>query len=317
MAFVVNDKLIAERLANDLERARAERVDSLEKLSSGQVFTASDPQPSERALAEGLEYRLRSLASSKSNINDAVSLLQTAESSMSEINNMITRMKEINVAASNTTMNDRERRYLFIEYEALYDEINRVAVTTEFNGIPLLNGASDKVPEVLRFRVDTPFRPNEGDASPNTEDGTDINVISFDAIKHVVATATGLGLKSAKELLLDAADDNKFDLDDVNELMEPEDDENFSTVYDEAVATLATQRAIYGSMQARLNRASDFIEVYSENIAAAKSKIADVDYAREVARLANNQILLQARTGLLAQNNANSSLTLNLLSTLR
>ena len=315
MAFVVNDKVIAEKLNLQLDRTRREHVDSLEKLSSGQVFTSADPRPSERALAENLEYRLRSLAASKRNVNDAVSLLQTAESSMSVITDMVSRMKEINVAASNTTMDDRERRYLFIEYEALFDEVNRIALTTEYNGIPLLNGASEKVPEALTFRIDTPVRPTEGDGV--ADDVTDLNSISFPGIKQVIATPSGLGLKSAKELLIDSAEGGKFDIEAVNEMMTPENDDEFSTVYDQALGTLSVQRAIYGAMQSRLDRSREFMDVYQENIAAAKSKIADTDYAREVARMAQTQIMMQATTGLLAQSNTNASLTLNLLNTLR
>src|SRR5690606_9874093 len=147
--------------------------------------------PSERALAEGLEFRLRSLAASKRNINDAVSLLQTAESSMSEIGNMMVRMKEINVAASNTTLTDSERRYLFIEYEALYDEINRIAHTTEFNGLPILNGAAENAPESLIFHIGDQFFGDDDD---------DLNALVFENFDAITATTEGLGLKSARDL---------------------------------------------------------------------------------------------------------------------
>ena len=305
-------KVDSQKILNSLEDAQRKRSDTLEKLSSGTVFTSADPRPSERAIAEGLEFRLRSLSASKRNVNDAISLLQTAESSMSEINNMVSRMKEINVAAASTTMTDRERRYLFIEYQALHDEMTRIAETTEFNGIPLLNGASDKAPETLIFRLDAPFSPEGG--SPDIED--DLSVISFEGIKSVVATAEGLGIQSAAEILVDATEEEGVSIEDVAELMVPEDEDLFSTVYDEALARLSTQRAIFGGMQERMNRALDFIDVYQENIAAAKSKIADTDYAREVVNLAQQTILTQASTGVLAQSNFNSALTLNLLSSL-
>lgn len=308
MAFVISEKVISEQLTHQLEKTRQENADSLEKLSSGKVFTAMDPRPADRALAEKLEFRLRSLSASKKNINDAISLLQTAEQGFDEINNIMTRMKEINVTAASTTLNDRDRRYLFIEYEALYDEINRIATTTEFNGIPLLNGLSEKAPERLIFRLDDPFN-SEG----LLEADDDVNVIRFDGLDRVVATTEGLGLSSAKELLMDSEEEGGIELEDAEELMLPEDDDLYATSYDQGLAILSTHRAIYGAMQERLNRALDYNAVYQENIAAAKSKIADTDYAAEVTKMAQNNILIQATTGLLAQNNQNASLALSLI----
>ena len=307
MAFVVNNKVVASKLIRQLDKSKNQNIDSLEKLSTGTVFTSGDPKPSERAVAEGLEFRLRSLAASKKNINSAVSLIQTAESGLQEVNNMLTRMKEINVAASSTTLSDRDRRYLFIEYEALYDEINRVATTTKFNGVPLLNGNSPEVPDNLVFRLDDPVG-EEGSA-----DGEDINTLSFAGIKDVVATAEGLGLKSSREILADSDEEEGLEIEDVEELMYPEDSDLFETVYDEALSKLSTQRAIFGAMHSRLHMAISYNEVATENIAAAKSKIADTDYATEVAKLAQNNILIQATTGLLSHNNENASMVLGLV----
>ena len=81
MAFNIKDRGLQANLERNVAKNQADNADSMEKLASGTIFTRSDPQPAERALAEGLEFKLRSLASSKRNINSAVSLLQAAESS--------------------------------------------------------------------------------------------------------------------------------------------------------------------------------------------------------------------------------------------
>ena len=308
MAFVINNKVIAERLIGKLNKAQKDNTDSIEKLSSGKVFTSQDTRPAERAIAEGLEYRLRSLTAAKKNINDAVSLIQTAESGFEEINNIMVRMKEINVAASSTTLSDFDRRFLFVEYEALYDEINRIATTTEFNGLPLLNGEDERVPEALVFRLDDPQ-----ESELNQDNDEDINAIRFEGVKNVVVTAEGLGLNSARDLLLESDEEEGISIEDAEELMEPDDDEIFSTIYEEALTKLSTQRSIFGAMQTRLQKAMDYNSVYAENIEAAKSKIADTDYATEVTRMAHNNILIQATTGLLAHNNDNSHQVLNLV----
>ena len=236
MAFKIHDRANSDKLSRILGKAKKENSDSLEKLSSGEVFTKNDPRPADRALAERLELRLRRLAASKRNINDAISLLQTAEEGFTEINNMMTRMKEINIAAASTTVDDRDRRYLFIEYEALFDEINRISLTTEFNGIPLLNGQSDRVPEALVFRVDDPT------ILPEYDGDTDINIIQFEGVKDVNVTTDGLGIRSARELLDDSAEEGGIELEDVQELLEPDDSDVFATVYEEAQSRLSAQR---------------------------------------------------------------------------
>ena len=305
MGFNISDKTLSSRLRRYLSKAKKEETNSLSRLASGTVFVPEDPKPAERAIAEKMEFRIRALTASKRNINDAMSLLQTAESSMAEINNMITRMKEVNIAAASTTVSDQERRYLFIEYEALHDEINRITQTTEFNGIPVLNGSSSKAPETLIFRVGDPFRGEDSD--------DDINTIKFEGFKTVDTSTQSLGLNSAKELLEDSNDEEGIELEDVEEMLLPEDDEIYATVYDQAIAGLATQRSEFGGLQSRLNRALDYIDVYQENISAARSKITDTNYAEEVTNMVEAKIRSQASTALLAQSNIQSNHTLQLL----
>jgi len=311
VAFNIKDRAVQANLERNLESARAANSDSLEKLSSGSVFTRNDPRPADRALAEGLEFKLRSLASSKRNINSAVGLLQTADSGLSQITNMLLRMKEINISASSTTVSDRDRRFLFIEYEALHDEINRIATTTEFNGLPLLNGNDPDAPQELVFRVGDPYQSDDSDLA----DQGDLNVIHFDGLKSVVATTAGLGIKSARDLVLHSNENDGLSIEDVQDIMTP-DDNSYATTYDEALNTISTQRAVFGGLQSRLQQATDFIDTYQENIAAAKSSIADVDYAKETSKLVESRLLMQAGTAMLAQGNINSQLALSLLKTI-
>lgn len=309
MSVRLNDKSQTAVIGRHLAKAQAENADAMEKLSSGQVFTRGDPHPSERALAEGLEFRLRSLSSAKTNINTGVSLLQTAESALSEVNNMILRMKEINLAASTTTLSDRDRRFLFVEYEALHDEINRIAQTTELNGLPLLNGEDERMPKELLLRVGDPVSTESLGLSREDED---LNVIVFKDLRSVVATTLGLGLKSAKDLLTGSAEDG-ISVEDALDLMAPEVETKESTTYDHALTRIADIRAQFGAYQSRLSRSMDFIDVFQENIAAAKSSIADVDYAQEVSRMVKSRMLVQAGTAMLAQSNISTQLALSLL----
>lgn len=303
MTVRLGDRSGSTSLLNDLEKHTRANADSLAKLSSGQVFTAQDPRVAERAVADNLEYKMRSLNTSKQNINDGVSLLQTAEGGLNEISNMLVRMKEINVASASNAISDKERKYLFIEYQALHKEIDRIASTAEFNGIPLLNGKDERTPEKTILRI--------GD--PTSEDPeNDLNEINLGSLKDVVATTVGLGLKSAEKLLLG---DEGFAISDALEFLEA-DDSRFGSVYDQALDMISGFRANFGAIQTRLGRAKDYNEVSFENIAAAKSRIADTDYASEVSNLTKSNILMQTATALLTQNNLAARLGLNLVNSL-
>ncbi|MEY4630991.1 MAG: flagellin [Pseudomonadota bacterium] len=305
MGVNVGDKSNSMTLERYLRKAQEANQDALEKLSSGTVFTKQDPRPSERAISESLEFKIRGLMAAKRQVSDASSMLQTAESAFNEVNNIVLRMKEIGVAATNTTITDRDRRYLFIEYEALHDEINRIATTTTYNGIPLLNGSDPTAPENLVFRLGDPVPGEDGLA------GEDVNTITFEGFKNVLATTEGLGINSARELLI-GTDDDGISVSDVADILIPQ-DSTYSTVFDEALARLTEQRSVFGALQQRMQRAMDFTDVYQENLAAAKSNIADTDFAKEASNYARTKILLHAATSLLAQGNVSSLLTTNLL----
>ena len=308
MSIGSNNGNISGKIARTLAKATETRADAMEKLATGQIFTSRDPRAAERAISEKMDFRLRGMAAAKRNINDAVSMLQTGEASLSEINNMIVRMKELNVAGATTNISDQERRYLFIEYQALHEELNRIALTTEFNGIPLLNGDDERAPEELVFRVDDPIVSEDFD-------GEDLDIIRFDGFKNVIATTEGLGLNSAIKFLKQSTSNEGISLEDVVSMMEPTED-GFATIYDQALTELSTQRAVFGAMQSRLQRSMDFLDVYQENISAAKSRLTNTDYAQQATRMTEANIMMQASTMLLAQSQFDANLTLNLLTSI-
>lgn len=303
MTIKLGDRNSSTKLLNDLDKHTRANADSLQKLSSGVVFTRENPQAADRAIANNLEYKLRSLNTSKQNINDGVSLLQTAEGGLNEISNMLVRMKEINVASASNAMSDKERKYLFIEYQALHQEIDRIASTAEYNGIPLLNGRDERAPEQTLLRIGDP-------TSSDREE--DLNEINLGSLKNVVATAVGLGLKSAEKILLG---DEGVSIEDAVDFLEA-DDSRFGSIYDQALDAVSGFRASFGAIQSRLGRAKDFNEVAFENISAAKSRIGDTDYASEVSKLTKSSILMQTATALLTQNNLAARLGLNLVNSL-
>ncbi len=308
MSFNIANRYLTGNINRHLEKAQEQFSDSLEKLSSGTVFSKQDPRPADRALADGLELKLRGLNSSKRNVNDGISLLQTAESGLEEVSNLLLRMKEINVSASNNTVGDQDRQYLFVEFAALRDEVDRVAETTTFNGIKLLNGTDSGVPEQLIFRMGDPQKSEFADNADK-----DINLVTFDGLKSVVATAAGLGIPDVKDMLSRYDGGDGMSVNDAIELMRPSDSDKFATVYDEALHQLTQQRSVFGGLQSRMQHALSYLDVYQENIAAAKSNISDTDYAHEISKLTESKILMSAATSMLSQGDFSAHLMERLL----
>lgn len=308
MPFSIGDKTLSSMLRRNLDKAKADETVSIQKMATGSKLEAGPTKPTDIAIAQKMEHRIRSLSAAKRSVNDAVSLMQTVDSTINEITNIITRMKEINLSAASSTVSDQERRYLFIEFQALHNEIDRIAKTTEFNGMPLLNGESDRVPDEMLFRIDDPYIQDSVFG-----DGEDLNTVVFTGLKGIQATTEALGLESAADLLEDSSEEEGVELEDVEELMVPDDDEYFATSYDQGIAILSTHRAVLGAMQSRFMRSLDFMDVYQENIAAAKSRIADTDYAEEVTNLIQSRIRVSATTSLLAQTNLSGNNTLQLI----
>ena len=292
-----NPKIVSMSLANELEKSQTQVQNSMEKLATGSKFTMLDPQPADKALSIGLESKIRSLNSSRNNINNAISFLQITEDGISQINDHIVRMKELNIEAATSTLNDRERNFLFVEYDAIRKDIQRIVESTVFNSIKPLNGDNE---EDLVLRVGDPY----------IVDGEDINMISFEDFSEVNLLPEALSLPDVADYL-DYEDG--IEIDDAEDFLEPENDE-FSTIYDEAIDQIAQVSSTFGALQLRIQKASDYNEVMAENLSAAKSRISDTDYAKEVTNMVSEKIRSQVITSLMATNNREGSEILNLLS---
>ena len=292
------------KVEGNLRRATEDAQDSLEKLSTGIVFTRNQPQPGDRALSDKMTNRIREFAVQKRSANDAVSLVETADSALNEVGNITNRMRELAVQASSATLSDKERKFIFVEYETLREEIDRIALTTQFNGVSLLanpSGDSER-PETLQFRIGS--QTNE-----NSEN--DPSVAILNGFKDILATAENLGLQSFKSLL----GSDGISLDDIESVFGTA-ISNIGESFLEAFEKISGFRADFGSISARMNKALTAIDVASENLAAAQSRIRDVDYATEVSNLTKANILVQAGTSLITQANLPAHLALTLIKNL-
>jgi flagellin len=251
---------------------------SLERLASGFRINKAADDAAGLAISEKLRSKIRGLQQAQRNANDGISLIQTAEGGMNEVQNMLIRMRELGVQSASDTIGPKERVYLDIEYQALKDEIDRVAYATDFNGTQLLDGTGG----ILEIQINT-----------GGDNILGVDRLEYNAFKADVKT-NRLGVS---ELALDTKAGAQHSL----------------TAIENAIDYVSAIRADLGALQNRLGSTINNISTTVENLSAANSRIKDVDIAEESSELTRNQILLQSGTSVLQQANATSRMALTLL----
>lgn len=257
-------------LTNDAQKR------SLEKLSAGERIVRAGDDAAGLAISEKLKAEIRSMRQANRNANDGISLIQTAEGGLNEIQNILIRLRELSMQAATDTIGDTERSFTDKEVQNLVQEVQRIASITQFNGRYLLNGSG----EMLEFQVGTHNNPEQDRLYYNTAN-TDVT-----AGKLGIAGMT-VGNKEAAQANLD--------------------------VLDTAIKLVNENRSEFGALQNRLQSTINNLNIADENLSAANSRIRDVDFANESSELTKRNILAQAGTAMLAQANSNGLLALKLL----
>lgn len=273
MAITINTNLASINTQRHLRNATAEFSKSMEKLSSGMRITRAGDDAAGLAISEGIKADIRALNQASRNAADGISMLQSAEGAMDEISNILQRMKELAAQSLNGTLGPNERDYLNIEYQELISEIDRISETTDFNGQKMLDGTAG----VLTFQVGITALPSDR--------------IAVDLSANQDAGSLGIAAN-----ILDVAGANAA-------LAE----------VDTAIDNVVRSRAGWGAVQNRLGSTIRNIDTMSENLAAANSRIRDVDVAYETSRMTSYQILQQAGVSMLTQANLVPGLALSLL----
>ncbi|MFL5814353.1 MAG: flagellin [Bdellovibrionia bacterium] len=249
---------------------------SLERLSSGTRINRAGDDAAGLAISEKLKANIRSMKQASRNANDGISLIQTAEGAMSEIGNIMIRLRELSIQGSSDTIGDTERGFIDKEVQKMKEEITRISASTEFNGRHLLDGTENELeiqvgiknsPELDRFHLST----------------TD--------------------LKST----LDA-----FGMESISTMTKQSSQQNLATL-DAAINHLNENRSTLGAFQNRLNSTINNLQVYTENLSAANSRIRDTDMAEETSEMTKNSILTQAGVAMLGQANQTPQAVLKLL----
>jgi len=273
MGIRINTNVSSLNTQRHLARSSAEFQKSMEKLSSGLRINRAGDDAAGLAISEGLKSDIRALDQAARNAADGISLIQTAEGSLDEVSNILLRMKELAEQSLNGTLSDTDRGYLNAEYSALSSEINRISDGVDFNGVKLLDGSGNTVDIQVGIGTET-------SDSVEVDLGDDLD-------------ATALGLSST----IDSSSGASSAMSEI----------------DDAISTITSARSDFGAIQNRLESSIRNINMTSENLAAANSRIRDVDIARETSRMTSYQILQQAGVSMLAQANMSSSLAMALL----
>jgi len=254
----------------------AQQKESLEHVASGSRINKAADDAAGLAISEKMKGQIRSLRQDVRNANDGISMIQVAEGGMNEIGNILTRFRELSIQGASDTVGDVERGFIDKEVQQLKDEIGRIALSTEYNGRKLLNGEGD----TLDIQIGMNNRPAE-------------DRFSMDMSK-ISVTLDSLGLSGVA-------------------VSDKETARNNLEAIDGAVKTLVGNRADLGALQNRLQSTINNLNIYDENLSAAKSRIRDADMAMETAELTKNNILTQAGVSVLGQANQNNMLALKLI----
>ena len=275
MAQVINTNVMSLNSQRALGKSQMSMQTSLERLSSGLRINRAKDDAAGLAISERFTSQIRGLDQAVRNANDGISLLQTAEGALAEVENSLQRMRELAVQAANGTYNGSDRDSLNDEYSALASEISRIADVTEFNNINLLSNGGN-----LSLQV-------------GWENGTN-NVITFSTAKIVSAAGVTSAVQTgAISTVASAA--------------------TLMSTLQSAIDTVSNIRADFGAVQNRLESSVRNMENVIENQSAARSRVLDADFARETANLTRTQILQQAGTAMLAQANSLPQNVLSLL----
>lgn len=248
----------------------------MQRMASGSRINGPSDDAAGLAVSEKMRGDLRGLKQVDRNAQDGISLTQVAEGSLSQISNMLIRLRELGVQAASDTINDGNRKLVDLEYQEIKSEIERIANATEFNGTRLLNGSGS----TMDFQI-------------NTRNVPTVDRITFDPAQADVGV-TSLGLNGS-------AVQDKYGAQESLDLI------------DQAMAHVSELRASFGSIQSRLQTTTENIKNNIESLSAAKSRVTDADLAEESSELAKQNIMLQAGTSVLAQANQQPGQALALL----
>jgi len=276
MGLRIGTNVQSMRAQNSLSKVEQAKSENLAKLSSGTRINKAGDDAAGLAISEKLKANIRGTQQATRNAGDGISLIQTAEGGLNEVSNILVRLRELSVQSASDTIGDQERKFSDLEFKQLTSEVERIATSTQFNGKNLLSGEGD----TMDFQIGIMNDAKNDRLSYRPQDSS--------------ARAADLGIA---ELGVSTKEDAQNNLEKI----------------DTAINNVNGNRATLGALQNRLQSTISNLEVRTENLAAANSRIRDTDIAQESAEMMKNQILSQSSISVLAQANNSGSAALKLI----
>ena len=285
----INTNVAAQISANALAKNDRAMTQSMQRLATGTRINSASDDAAGLAVASKLSSQITGLGQAVRNGNDAIAVLQTADGAMIEVGNMLQRMRELAVQGGNGTLSQADLDALDTEFVALRTEIERIADNTQWNGANLLDGSAG-TNGLMKFQV-----------GYQADQTISVNLGDLQTVGNVAYSA---GIAAGGVFTNDIS---AMDIDTVAEA------NTTLTALDVSIAGLDAKRSVLGSALNTLEFAVDNLNNAKQNAQAARSRIADTDYAAETTELARTQIIAQAATAMLSQANQQAMSVMALL----
>lgn len=330
MSIVVNTNIGSLNAQRSLAESSRELSTAMERLSSGKKINSASDDAAGFAIAERMTAQIRGLNMATKNANDGLAMLSTIENATNDVTDMLQRIRELAVQASNDTNSSTDRVYLQREVDSLLNEINRVASQTVYNNKTVLDGTHTGQLQVgtengqnITFNI----KSIDTDTLGLTSDSATETAEDLTADPVVLAGAFTPGVDP---LVIATTSDDNFDTNSATTLtaattsgagdeilglsvLTAADAEAALAKISVAIEQVGGNRAEYGSLANRLEYTVSNLMNVAEFTTSARSRIEDADFAAESARLAKAQVLQQTGTAMLAQANASSQLAIQLI----
>ncbi len=274
MSMVINTNIPADTAVRLLDRSAREMSTAMERLTSGLRINKTADDAAGKAVVTGMTTQIDGTDMAIRNTNDGISLVQTVDGAAQETVNMLQRVRELAVQATNETYSPAQRKQMDVEVTQLKIEINRIASTTKFNGVDLMSLSVGSSPVSIHAGWET--------GAGNT---IKISLVAMDA-STLGVSGTISNAASALTVM---------------------------TQIDAALSAVTTARAGYGAIQNRMEYTISNLQNVNENIKSARSQIQDTNFAKESATLARTKVLQQAGMSMLSQANQQVQTVLGLL----
>jgi flagellin len=269
MSYTINTNINSLNAQRNAGMNGSSLATAMQRLSSGLRINSAKDDAAGLAIATRMDSQYRGMNVAVRNANDGISLAQTAEGGLQTLTDMVQRMRELSVQATNGTNTSSDLSALNQEYSQLGTEIQRTLSSVKFNDTSLLDTT------------------NQFDFQVGANAGQTISVTSAQMNVSAGDLSAVFGAGAASAIATAAASANSANID----------------ALDKALTAINSVRANLGAVQSRFSNTINFLQSAAENQAAAKGRIMDADFATETSNLSRSQILQQAGTAMIAQAN--------------